>query len=381
MNAEHSAIHLVAELTLILVLFSDAARINLKSVRQDHNLPSRMLLIGLPLTMLTGALVAAFVFPDFSFWEAALLAALLAPTDAALGQAVVSDKIVPIRIRQTINIESGLNDGIALPAILLLAALASAHFDSTGSVHWLLFGMSQITLGPLVGVVVGFVGARLIDTAATKHWMGDSSQGISILALAILAYTLAEVVGGNGFIATFVAGMVFGNSIRSACTFLFEFMESEGQLLMLLTFFVFGIALLPAGLAHASPIMFGYALLSLTVIRMLPIAISLLGAGLRPHSWLFLGWFGPRGIASILFVLLILEESQLPHRHEILAVTMITVALSVFLHGISARPYAKYYGRLAGRMGDCEETQVVPGLPLRGGMAPEGTSNTGENNE
>lgn len=373
-NVQHEVIHLIAELTLILVLFTDAARIDLGRVRRDHNLPSRMLLIGLPLTMLFGALVAAFLFPGFSFWEAALLAALLAPTDAALGQAVVSDKIVPVRIRQTINIESGLNDGIALPVVLLLAAVASAHFNASDSGQWLRFGLLQVTLGPLVGVVVGFAGARLIDTAAAKQWMGESSQGIAILALAIFAYAMAEVVGGNGFIATFVAGMVFGNAIRNACTFLFEFMETEGQLLMLLTFFIFGIALLPEGLSYATPMMFVYALLSLTVIRMLPIAISLLGAGLSPPSWLFLGWFGPRGIASILFVLLVLEEMQLPHRHELLAVTMITVALSVLFHGISAAPFAKLYGRLAGRMGECEESQVVTDLPLRGGMTPDESS-------
>lgn len=373
-NVQHEVIHLIAELTLILVLFTDAARIDLGRVRRDHNLPSRMLLIGLPLTMLFGTLVAAFLFPGFSFWEAALLAALLAPTDAALGQAVVSDKIVPLRIRQTINIESGLNDGIALPVVLLLAAIASSHFDASDSGRWLQFGLLQVTLGPLVGVVVGFAGARLIDTAAAKQWMGESSQGIAILALAIFAYAMAEVVGGNGFIATFVAGMVFGNAIRNACTFLFEFMETEGQLLMLLTFFIFGIALLPEGLSYATPMMFVYALLSLTVIRMLPIAISLLGAGLSPPSWLFLGWFGPRGIASILFVLLVLEEMQLPHRHELLAVTMITVALSVLFHGISAAPFAKLYGRLAGRMGECEESQVVTDLPLRGGMTPDESS-------
>lgn len=373
-NVQHEVIHLIAELTLILVLFTDAARIDLGRVRRDHNLPSRMLLIGLPLTMLFGALVAAFLFPGFSFWEAALLAALLAPTDAALGQAVVSDKIVPVRIRQTINIESGLNDGIALPVVLLLAAIASSHFDASDSGQWLRFGLLQVTLGPLVGVVVGFAGARLIDAAAAKQWMGESSQGIAILALAIFAYAMAEVVGGNGFIATFVAGMVFGNAIRNACTFLFEFMETEGQLLMLLTFFIFGIALLPEGLSYATPMMFVYALLSLTVIRMLPIAISLLGAGLSPPSWLFLGWFGPRGIASILFVLLVLEEMQLPHRHELLAVTMITVALSVLFHGISAAPFAKLYGRLAGRMGECEESQVVTDLPLRGGMTPDESS-------
>jgi NhaP-type Na+/H+ or K+/H+ antiporter len=150
-EVDHSAIHLIAELTLILVLFTDAARIDLREVRRDHVLPTRMLLIGLPLTMAAGTFFAMWLFPAFTIWEAALLAALLVPTDAALGQAVVSAKIVPVRIRQTINIESGLNDGIALPAVLLFAALASAHFETGDSEGWIRFGLLQVTLGPLSG--------------------------------------------------------------------------------------------------------------------------------------------------------------------------------------------------------------------------------------
>ncbi len=367
LEADHSAIHLIAELTLILVLFTDAARIDLGRVRRDHNLPARMLLLGLPLTIAAGTFVAALLFPAFSIWEAALLAALLAPTDAALGQAVVAAKVVPVRIRQTINIESGLNDGIALPAVLLFAALGSAHFEAGDSGTWIQFGILQVTLGPLVGVILGYVGARLLDEAAERQWMGESSQGIGILSLAVFAYVAAELIGGNGFIATFVGGMVFGNSIRHPCSFLFEFMETEGQLLMLITFFVFGAALLPEGIEHLTPTMVLYAALSLTVIRVLPIAFSLLGAGLRPPTWAFLGWFGPRGLASILFVLLILEEAQLLHGSELLSITVITVALSVLLHGVTAAPFANSYGRLAARMGECEETQPVSEVPLRQG--------------
>ena len=363
----HSAIHVIAELTLILVLFTDAARIDLKRVREDHNLPTRMLLIGLPLTIGAGTIVAAMLFPAFSIWEAALLAALLAPTDAALGQAVVSAKAVPLRIRQSINIESGLNDGIALPAVLLFAALAGAAHGENAAGNWLRFGLLQITLGPLAGAIIGYGGARLIDTAAERGWATTAFQGIGILSLAVLAYVLAEMIGGNGFISAFVSGMVFGNSIRHPCTFLFEFMESEGQLLMLITFLVFGAVLLPEGLAHADMTNVVYAVLSLTVIRMLPIALSLLGSGVRRPTYLFLGWFGPRGLASILFVLLILEETQIPHRAEILSITVITVALSVLLHGISAAPLASAYGRLAKRIGDCAESQPVSDMPLRHG--------------
>jgi NhaP-type Na+/H+ or K+/H+ antiporter len=329
-----------------------------------------MLAIGLPLVIVAGTLLATQIFPAFSLWEAALLAAILAPTDAALGQSVVAAKAVPIRIRQAINVESGLNDGIALPAVLLLAALAGTGHGTNETGDWVRFGLMQVTLGPLAGIIVGYIGARLLDTAAARGWATMPFQGIGILSLAALTYVVAEQMGGNGFIAAFVGGMVFGNTIRNPCDFLFEFMETEGQLLMLITFLIFGAAMLPEGLAHLEPAHVAYALLSLTVIRMVPVAISLLGTGLRLPSHLFLGWFGPRGLASILFVLLILEESAVPHREEILSVTVITVALSAVLHGLTAAPFARRYGNMAARMGECEENRPATELPLREGHAP-----------
>lgn len=363
----HSAIHVIAELTLILVLFTDAARIDLNRVRRDHDLPTRMLVIGLPLAIVAGTMVATWLFPAFSFWEAALLAALLAPTDAALGQSVISDKAVPVRIRQAINIESGLNDGIALPVVLLLAALAGTAQGTTQASEWLQFGVLQLTIGPITGIAIAYVGARSLDAAIERGWSSPTFQGIGILSLAILTYVAAELIGGNGFIAAFVGGMVFGHSVRNSCTFLFEFMETEGQLLMLITFLIFGAALLPEAIEHLNPTILLYAVVSLTAIRMIPISISLMGSGLSLPSHLFLGWFGPRGLASILFVLLILEKSDVPHRDELLSVTVITVALSALLHGISAAPFARYYGRLAASMGECEEGRPVTEMPLREG--------------
>lgn len=361
----HSAIHLIAEATLILVLFTDAARIDLNQVRKDHDLPLRMLLLGLPLVILVGAVIAGELFPQFSLWEAALLAALLAPTDAALGQSVVGAKIVPARIRQAINIESGLNDGIALPAVLLFAALASMHAEVTSTTGWIQFFALQVTLGPLVGMLTGYIGARLLDFTAEHEWMSGAFQGIGILSLAVLTYVIAESVGGNGFIAAFIGGMVFGNSLRHPCEFLFEFMETEGQLLMMLTFLIFGAALVPEALEHVNVMHIIYAVLSLTVIRIVPVMLSLLGAGVRPVTQLFLGWFGPRGLASILFVLLILEETEIAHRHELLTVTVVTVAMSILLHGISAAPFAQWYGRYASGLGTCTETKEVSEIPLR----------------
>ena len=364
-------IHFIAECTLILILFTDASRIDLGDVRRDHNLPQRMLLIGMPLTILTGALLAAWLFPAFSLWEAALLAALLAPTDAALGQSVVSARAVPARIRQAINVESGLNDGIVLPLVLLFASLAAAasaaHAAEGGASMWIQFGLLQLVLGPLVGIIVGAVGALALDRAAECGWMGESSQGIAILALAVLIYVAAELVGGNGFIAVFIGGMLFGHRLRHPCTFLFEFMETEGQLLMLITFLIFGAAMLPQALAHAGIEHLLYALLSLSVIRMLPILLSLTATGVRLPTQLFLGWFGPRGLASVLFLLLILEETEMATRDDIFTVTVLTVALSALLHGVSAAPLAKAYGRLTAGMGECEENMPAAEIPLREG--------------
>ena len=242
-----------------------------------------------------------------------------------------------------------------------------SEYGTSATNDWIRFGLLQVTLGPLAGIVVGFVGAKCLDAAIEKDWVGESFQGIGILSLAVLTFVAAELIGGNGFIAAFIGGMTFGNTVRNSCTFLFEFMETEGQLLMLITFLIFGIALLPEGIAHLNFSVFLYAVLSLTVIRVIPIMISLIGTKLRLPTQLFLGWFGPRGLASILFVLLILEESSVPHRDDLLSITVITVALSALTHGITAAPLSNLYGQLVARMGECEEIQPVCDVPLRSG--------------
>lgn len=364
----HGFIHGLAEVTLILVLFSDAARIDLGQLRRDHNLPQRMLLIGLPLTIVAGAAVALALPLGLGLWEAALLAAILAPTDAALGQSVVSSPLVPARIRQALNVESGLNDGIALPVVLFFGCLASASHDARGDQNWILFGVMQVTLGPVAGVLIGGLGAWLVDRAVASEKMSESFQGPAILGVALLAYAASELIGGNGFIAAFVAGMMFGNQVRGHCSFIFEFAESEGQLLTLVTFLVFGAAILPEALGHLDWAVVLYGVLSLTVLRMVPVALSLLGAGLRLPTIGFLAWFGPRGLASMLFALLVLEEVMSPGVQTILVTTIVTVALSIVAHGVTAAPAARWYGRLAANLGACEEKKPVPEMPTRGGM-------------
>jgi NhaP-type Na+/H+ or K+/H+ antiporter len=365
---DSGVIHTLAELTLILVLFTDAARIDLRLLRREHDLPVRLLVIGLPLTIVAGTLVAAVMLDTLTFWEAAVLAAILAPTDAALGQAVVSSERVPVRIRQALNVESGLNDGIALPVMLILLSIAGAAEHSQGATYWVQFAALQVILGPLVGIGVGYFGGKLIEHAARIGWINHAFQDLSALGLSLLAFAGAELIGGNGFIAAFCAGLTLGNCSRAICTCLYEFAEAEGQLLTLLIFMVFGALMLPMTLDHFSWAILAYGVLSLTLIRIVPVVISLVGAGLRWQTVSFLGWFGPRGIASILFVLLVVEESQLPGREQILIVVMATVVLSVFAHGVTAYPGAKWYERQVEKIKhekDVAEHRDVTEMPVR----------------
>lgn len=364
----HGFIHGLAELTLVLVLFSDATRIDLRQVKRDHNLPLRLLLFGMPMTIILGTVLALLLPLGLSFWEAALLAAILAPTDAALGQAVVSNPRVPARIRQALNIESGLNDGIALPVVLLFASLASAFHGDVEEQNWLFFGAKQILLGPLAGILVGGLGAWLIDRAVRAGWMRESFEGPAILGVALLAFAGAELIGGNGFIAAFTAGIVFGNQVRARCSYLFEFAESEGQLLTLLTFMIFGAAIVPEAFDGLSWSVVVYAVLSLTLVRMLPVALSLIGTGVKLPTIAFLGWFGPRGLASFLFALLVLGETAPGAPGTILVVTVTTVAASIVLHGLTAAPAAHRYAAATKALGDCEEARPVSEMPTRTGM-------------
>lgn len=366
LQISNEGLHLLAEVTLILVLFSDAANIDLAQLRRDHNLPVRMLLIGMPLTIALGAMVAFLFFDGLGPWEAALLAAILAPTDAALGQAVVSNRLVPVRIRQALNVESGLNDGVALPFILLFAAFASAMHAETNAAEWLVFGAKQVVFGPLAGIAIGYVGAKLVSTCYRRQWMSESAEGMIALGLAFGAFALAEVVHGNGFIAAFVGGLTFGNTLKQKCQFLYEFAESEGQILILLTFTAFGAAMIPQAMGAVTIMHIVFGILVLTVLRMLPIQLSLIGTGIKPVTSTFLGWFGPRGLASILFVLLILEEAELANESTLFAAVIVTVTLSVVLHGMTAGPAARWYGSMSQQMGECEENRPVSDEPFAG---------------
>ena len=357
----------LAELTLALVLFTDAARIDLDCLRREESLPARLLGIGLPLTIAAGVAAAWLVFPGLGLWQAVLLGAILAPTDAALGQAVVSSPLVPVRVRQSLNVESGLNDGIVLPLVLVAASFAGATREGGSLTYWLQFASLQLVLGPLVGVAVGLLGGRAVEWSTREGWMSDPFQRLSVLGLAGLAFAGAELVGGNGFIAAFVAGVTLGNATRAVCQCLYEFGEAEGQLLTLVVFLFFGGVMVPEAAAYWDGRVWLYAVLSLTAVRMVPVAISLVGSGLRPATVAFVGWFGPRGLASILYTMVVVEEGRLQTGALLESIVMLTVLLSTVAHGVTAYPAARRYGALVSKSREHSpsEHRPAPNLPTR----------------
>ncbi|TSA28495.1 MAG: sodium:proton antiporter [Bacteroidetes bacterium] len=336
-------VKVIAELTLVLILFVDASTINLKRLIREKGIPFRLLCIGLPLTMLAGALLAFPLFPAVGIWSLCLMAFILSPTDAALGKTVVTSSRIPEKIRQGINVESGLNDGIVLAPILVCLAALTETPGETEIRYWIFFILKQLILGPVIGGAVGWLGGRLVERASKTGWMNETFQRLSSLALAIMAFTLAEMVHGNGFIAAFFAGLLLGTRTPEVRARVQDFGEAEGEALELFIFLLLGMILVPLSTSFWNLQTWIYTILSLTIIRMIPVALCLLGTKLSWQSVGFIGWFGPRGIASILYLLLVLVQLGPKGYEQIMAVIVLTVLLSVFLHGLSAVPLSKIY--------------------------------------
>ena len=337
------AVKLLAEATLALVLFGDASRIDLKALRDEVSIPARLLGLGLPLTLLAGFAVAFVLLGSLSWPEALLLAVILAPTDAALGQAVVTLPRLPSRVRQGLNVESGLNDGICVPLFFIVLALAQADAGDVTDVAAFQLVIEEIGYGILGGVVAGVVAAAIVVIGGRMRAVDELWLQVVPLAGAVLAYSLADGLGGSGFIAAFVAGMVFGGLRRRHGGEVGYLIEELGGVLNATTFVVFGAVMLGPALGATTWQIVLYAVLSLTLVRMVPVGISLLGTGARRPTVGFLGWFGPRGLASIVFAVILIEEGGLPHQGLIVTTIVITIGLSVLAHGLTAAPLADRY--------------------------------------
>jgi NhaP-type Na+/H+ or K+/H+ antiporter len=366
---ENELVRLIAEITLVLVLASDAIRINLRDLVRYHNLPTRLLGVALPLTMILGTLLAAGLLKAPSLWGAAILGVLLSPTDASLGVAVVTHPKVPVRIRQALNIESGLNDGIAMPFLLLAISMAVATEQVAPNIGpFLGHAAVQILLGALAGVILGLLGVLFVEWGHKRGWMSGAFQKISAIALVLLAYGAAELIGGNGFVAAFALGITVGNWRKAERSQeIYEYVEVEVQILMLLTFLIFGAVLLPPALEGVNGPILLYAVLSLAVVRMVSVALGFIGSKVRPVTTLFVGWFGPRGIASILYIFTVMDTEGLEGKEVIYAAAMITVLLSILAHGMTAAPLADWYGKRVSKVvePDAGEREEVPEMPLR----------------
>ncbi|HTO25868.1 MAG TPA: cation:proton antiporter [Gaiellaceae bacterium] len=337
-------VKLLAEATLAVVLFGDAARIDLRALRGEYKVPARLLGIGLPLTIAAGFGVALVAFGSLGWPEALVLAVILAPTDAALGQTVVTLPSLPSRIRQGLNVESGLNDGLCVPVFAIAVAVASTEAGLIGEHHAVTLLVEEIGYGLLVGAAAGVAAAVVVVLAGARGWVEPTWLQVVPVAGAVLAYTAADAVGGSGFIAAFVGGMVFGGVRRRVGGEVGYLVEELGGLLAAATFVVFGGALLGPALGDVTWAVGIYAVLSLTVVRMVPVAIAMLGTHARPPTVAFLGWFGPRGLASIVFAVLLVEaEGDLPHEGVVLTTVFVTIGLSVLAHGVTAAPLARRY--------------------------------------
>jgi len=338
---ESEGYKIVAELALALVLFTDASNTNLKVVQKNIQFPTRLLLIGLPLTIIFGMIAGLLIFKGFSWIEVGILGTMLAPTDAALGKAVVSNPKVPIKVREALNVESGLNDGICVPVLFLLIAL----FESkTGNHVDLAFGFGlfakQIGIGLIVGLGLTFIADRLSSFASKKGLISESWKTIVIIAISFSCFTLAQISGGSGFIACFSGGLLYGAFHKKHKPELLGAAEGAGDTMSMVTWLIFGGLVIRAFAPQFTWQVFLYSILSLTVVRMVPVALVLMGTKSSLKDVLFMGWFGPRGLASIVFAIIILEV-ELPHQDIIVLTAVCTILLSIVFHGLTANPFIK----------------------------------------
>ncbi len=345
------SVKLVAEITLVLILFHDAAQVRPREIDADRGLYARLLLIGFPLTILFGYLIARTLFPELPLMMALLLAAALAPTDAGLGAPTVLNPVVPTRVRRALNVESGLNDGLATPVVLFAIAVIAGE-EGLVPRQSLASALVEITFGVLAGALVGAAGGALLGWSRAKRLSNAAGRTLGVLMVPLLAYGAALLVSGNGFVAAFVAGTSFAGSaswIHDEESALAGAEELSG-LLGYAVWLVLGLVAVPLVWREAGWRELAFALLALTIIRMLPVALSLLGTGLHARTVAFIGWFGPRGLASVVFALIAVETLEVDNDlRVVLATICMTVLLSVIAHGFSAEPLATRYGAWVNR--------------------------------
>jgi NhaP-type Na+/H+ or K+/H+ antiporter len=355
-NLANDRIRELIEVTLALVLFVDASSIAVHWFRTEWRYPARLLGIGLPLTIVLGTVTASVMFPGNDIWVLAVVGAALAPTDAALGVSIIENERIPLRLRQVINVESGLNDGLVTPVVSFCIAIAAASVDDLAD-HPFSSALLEVATGVGVGFAIGAVAGRLLLVARERGWAVPALVPIAPVVVAVTTYLLVVEIGGNGFVAAFVCGVGFGAATRRASRTtepvperdedddLLDFSHRTAALLGYAVWFVFGESVLGSlSTAHIGTALV-YAVLSLTALRMLPVAVAAIGLHLPRDTVLLVGWLGPRGLASIIFAILAAERIGGEPGELVLTVVAATVAMSVLAHGLSAGPLAAWYSR------------------------------------
>ncbi|WP_435140344.1 cation:proton antiporter domain-containing protein [Pseudopelagicola sp. nBUS_19] len=342
--------HNLAEITLALLLFADATVLRRQTLENIRQRTFRMLAFGLPCAIFLGAIINLLLLPSWPLWEACLLAALLAPTDAALGQSIQSNEYIPQALRDVINAESGLNDGLALPFVIFFAGLAigGGEGDHSGTKLLPLIA-SQIGLGAFVGLAGGFAAGKLRNFVLRRNMMDQGLGKTVSLVLVGFIFFAADHVGGNSFIAVFIGGIAFANAVDGPVHHARHFLEGDGQFLAILSFFFIGMLFVPEAFNYLTMNDLLIVVISLFAVRPVAIWLSLIGTETTINERLFYGWFGPRGLATVLFaVFVVMDFEEVKNIDGIFTIVITAVLISAYAHGITAK-YAPEIFKLKSR--------------------------------
>ncbi|NBQ42941.1 MAG: hypothetical protein EBU23_10670 [Mycobacteriaceae bacterium] len=326
----------LAQLALTVILFVQASALDLRQVLRRGEISFR-LIIGIPLTIALNTLVALLLLPVLSVWEAVCLAAIVAPTEAAIIHALLTDRRIPERVRHALSVESGLYDGFALAALLAALALASEHNDADPQ-KWAWFGFRVEAVSILVGIGIGLAGGLLVHLSRRRSWLDDTWAQLAALAIALICFEVGESVHASGFVAAFTAGLAFAHvsRVRGASPIGTQVCGAAAQLLELMVFAMFGAFAVIDGWRQSTWQVVVFAVVALFAVRIITVLVALTGTSLPFPERLFIGWFGPRGIGTVVLGLVVVNAGAIERAEEIGTIVVVTVTLSLLLHSLSA---------------------------------------------
>lgn len=329
----------LAQLALAVILFNQAAKLRFDRIRVHGAVALRLLVFGIPLTVALGALTAVLLLPVLPWWEAVCLAAVVAPTEAALIDALLDNRRIPERVRHTLSVESGFYDGFALAILLTALALASEQADRSDA-NWAWFMFSTEFLSLLAGGVVGLVGGFVVAWSRRRDWMSDTWAQLATLALAFVCFALGERIEASGFVAAFTGGLAFSfiSRRKSDHDLPTQVSDATAQLLELLVFAMFGAFAVIDGWLRADWRVVLFSVLALFAVRIVAVLVSLVRTDLPMPDRLFIGWFGPRGIGTVVLGLLVVNRGEILNTELIGTVVVVTVTLSLLLHSLTLGP-------------------------------------------